>query len=61
MALTKHYRFVRSLENPAGFARALDNVQSRTGRVTPSGPIIVRADQQPEFSAESTNGRCFIH
>jgi hypothetical protein len=61
MALTKHYRFVRSLENPTGFARALDNVQSRTGRAMPPGPVIVRADQQPEFSAESANGICFIH
>ncbi|KAK2461843.1 hypothetical protein APHAL10511_006306 [Amanita phalloides] len=41
VSVTKHYNFVRSLENPIGFSRALENVQHCVGGVLPSGPVII--------------------
>jgi hypothetical protein len=42
VSVAKHYNFVRTLENPIGFSKALDNVQHRVGSVMPAGPVIVR-------------------
>lgn len=57
---TKHYNFVRALEDPSGFGRALDNIQDRTGRFLPQGPAIIRQsrmDQMPDV-VDSANGKC---
>jgi len=42
MSLSAHYNFVRSIENPAGFSQAIDNIQKNTGSFPPPGPVIIR-------------------
>ncbi|KAL9716156.1 hypothetical protein Ac2012v2_000601 [Leucoagaricus gongylophorus] len=37
-----HFDFVRSLDNPGGFSRAVDHIQKQSGLSLPSSPIIVR-------------------
>ena len=51
--LKAHYDYVRSLENPAGFSKAMENVQARLGGLAPPGIIIERAY---EPSPEEQNG-----
>lgn len=59
MSISAHLRFVRSIENPSGFSRALDNVQKSMGGFSPPGPVIVRqggnlaVDHNLESSAPS--------
>lgn len=40
--LSSHYDYVQSLDNPAGFKQAMENVQRRTGTRVPEGFIIER-------------------
>lgn len=40
--LNAHYEYVRSLENPAGFDRAMQNIKNRLGTHVPEGFIIER-------------------
>lgn len=42
MALNSHYNFVRSLENPGGFDRAMENIKGKLDTHVPEGPIIQR-------------------
>ncbi|KXN89940.1 hypothetical protein AN958_04944 [Leucoagaricus sp. SymC.cos] len=42
LTLKSHYDFVRSLNNPGGFARAVDRIQKQSGRPPPSSPVIQR-------------------
>lgn len=42
MSISAHFRFVRSIENPAGFSQALDNIQKNMGGFSLPGPVIVR-------------------
>ncbi|KDR85086.1 hypothetical protein GALMADRAFT_52070, partial [Galerina marginata CBS 339.88] len=41
--LNAHYNYVRSLENPAGFGKAMENVQAKLGGLVPPSFIIERA------------------
>ena len=61
MSISAHFSFVRSIENPAGFSMALDNIQRNMGGFSLPGPVIVRqserltADHDPELSSWFTN------
>ncbi|KAF8642402.1 hypothetical protein AX16_009668 [Volvariella volvacea WC 439] len=50
LALHAHVKFVRSIQDPAGFSRALENVQNNSGVFVPRGPEIVRqySESPPE-------------
>ncbi|KAF8912752.1 hypothetical protein CPB84DRAFT_1759401 [Gymnopilus junonius] len=57
--LNAHYNYVRSLENPAGFSKAMQNIQAKLGGPVPQGFIIERAyepspdDQNETISSDS--------
>jgi hypothetical protein len=40
--LRAHYDYVRNLENPAGFEKAMENVQAKLGGLVPQGFVIER-------------------
>lgn len=62
VSVAKHYNFVRTLENPVGFSRALDNVQHRVGSVMPAGPVIVRQSYDDTRSdMDNMGGNYFQH
>ncbi|KAG6888677.1 hypothetical protein C0995_006667 [Termitomyces sp. Mi166 len=42
MTVSAHFNFIRSLENPSGFAQALENIQKNSGSAVPPG-LIIRA------------------
>ncbi|KAH9486847.1 hypothetical protein JR316_0000912 [Psilocybe cubensis] len=42
LCLNAHYNFVRSLENPGGFDRAMENIKGKLDSYVPDGPIIQR-------------------
>ena len=46
MSISAHFNFVRSIENPAGFAMALDNIQRIMGGFSLPGPVIVRQSEK---------------
>lgn len=46
-----HWIFTQSLENPAGFMQALENVNVRTGGVRPLGFTIHKSQQEGEPAA----------
>ncbi|KAJ3568795.1 hypothetical protein NP233_g5470 [Leucocoprinus birnbaumii] len=41
LTLKSHLDFVRSLDNPGGFSRALDRIQKQSNLALPSSPVIV--------------------
>ncbi|KNZ71446.1 hypothetical protein J132_09900 [Termitomyces sp. J132] len=51
MAISAHVTFVRSLEDPSGFAQALENIRKDSGVYAPSGPTIVRSGSQWSVNA----------
>ncbi|KAG6845764.1 hypothetical protein H0H87_003818 [Tephrocybe sp. NHM501043] len=42
ITLSAHLRFIRSLDDPSGFAQAIENIQASSGLPVPPGPVIVR-------------------
>lgn len=42
LTLKSHFDFVRSLNNPAGFAEAMERIQKQSGLQQPHGPVIQR-------------------
>lgn len=42
MSIYAHFSFVRSIENPAAFSQAMENIQNNTGASAPPGPLIIR-------------------
>lgn len=42
LTLKSHYDFVRSLNNPGGFASAVDRIQKESGIPPPNSPVIQR-------------------
>jgi len=42
LTLNSHFNFVRSLNNPGGFARAIEHIEKQSGRPLPAGPVITR-------------------
>jgi hypothetical protein len=61
MSIKAHLSFVRSIENPAGFSQALNNIQKTTGGSSFPGPVLVRqsekstVDFDTEFPASSSS------
>jgi hypothetical protein len=59
MSISAHLNFVRSIEHPAGFSLALDNIQRNMGGFSVPGPVILRqsekltVDHDSEFPASS--------
>lgn len=51
--MNNHAKFVRSIENPAGFARAMDNVQNKLG-LKMDGPrlFIIHPGMTSEYGDE---------
>ncbi|KAF8640929.1 hypothetical protein AX17_000576 [Amanita inopinata Kibby_2008] len=47
-SVSQHYKFVRALEDPIGFSRALENIQRDLGGVVPQGPVIIRHCRSPD-------------
>lgn len=50
VANTQHYSFVRSIQDPIGFGRAMENIQTQIGGHIPKGPYLIRQveDDNPE-------------
>lgn len=48
LCLNAHVKFVKSLEDPAGFSRALENIQREIGSIIPRGPEIVRPFEEAQ-------------
>lgn len=42
LTLKTHFDFVRSLDNPGGFAKAIAHIEKRSGTPLPTGPVIAR-------------------
>lgn len=42
LTLKSHFDFVRSLNNPGGFARAIEHIQQQSAVPQPAGPVITR-------------------
>ncbi len=42
LTLKTHFDFVRSLDNPRGFARAIEHIEKQSGISMPTGPVITR-------------------
>jgi hypothetical protein len=42
LTLKSHYDFVRSLNNPGGFANAIERIQKQSGSPPPNSPVIQR-------------------
>ncbi|KAG6820115.1 hypothetical protein H0H93_005262 [Arthromyces matolae] len=51
MNITAHYKFVRSLENPSGFAQAIENIQNNAAMPVRPGPTIIR--NGPEWTLDT--------
>jgi len=41
-SLSAHFNYLRSLENPEGFSRAMENIQKQLNHVDPPGLVIPR-------------------
>jgi len=53
MSISAHFSFVRSIENPAGFSMALDNIQRNIGGFSLPGPVIVRQSEKLTIDHDS--------
>ncbi|KAG6842578.1 hypothetical protein C0991_000104 [Blastosporella zonata] len=51
MTFSAHLRFIRSLEDPSGFAQAIENIQKNSPIPVPPGPVIVRAGNRSVFDS----------